>query len=174
MPSGQCKGGCDESPWVRLKLRFPEYWLGNLLGLQPLQTSMESTKDYGYGLLVYGYRCRVQINKKRIPLIRCTISKHDVKLKRTLSFFVYACNGSGVLKELPWVLISLTILSIRKGRRVRLRLWGVLRSGFMGCNITQRSILQKEHKARRCKLCLSMLKKVFLQIRAIELKRVKS
>nr|GEY07920.1 pectin acetylesterase 8-like [Tanacetum cinerariifolium] len=28
---GQSKGGCDESPWVRLKMRLSAYWLGNLL-----------------------------------------------------------------------------------------------------------------------------------------------
>nr|GEW20653.1 hypothetical protein [Tanacetum cinerariifolium] len=35
MPSGQCKGGCNESQWVRLKMRLPAYWLDNLLGLHP-------------------------------------------------------------------------------------------------------------------------------------------
>ncbi|GKC81352.1 putative 12-oxophytodienoate reductase 11 [Tanacetum coccineum] len=46
MSSGQCKGGCDESPWVRLKLRLSAYWLGNLLGLQPWPVHILSANSF--------------------------------------------------------------------------------------------------------------------------------
>ncbi|GKA81990.1 hypothetical protein Tco_0788738 [Tanacetum coccineum] len=153
MPSGQCKGGRDESPWVRLKLRLPAYWLGNLLGLQPWQVLVSAMSS--------SISC---------PLYMSAVKNHSGgrmgKGHQQAPFYkLLFCSVDGVrLGEVPQYhelhfkfqqFLLLTDVANRK-------------------RASSRSILQQEHKARQCKLCLPMLKKAFLHTHAIEMKRVKS